>query len=120
MHIDILFKNYFNKFSIAAKCPHTIKHLERQSQIFGTLQKPSEIYDLLKLKPAQYKKLTEKPQYQAFQIGKKGGGEPHIENPNRNLKKVQERPKGYLQAVYYFTKAPTGLRFCTQCQQRKR
>lgn len=104
---------------MANKRRHTKQYLEHQYRIFCRLQKPSEVYDLLKISSKQFKSLTENPTYQTFMIGKKSGGERHIENPNHSLKKVQERLNRYLQAVYYFKKTPLAYGFVLNASKEK-
>ncbi len=102
-----------------AKRKHTQKYLKHQSQLFRQLQKKSEVFDLLKLTPQKYKKLTEKPQYHSFSIGKKSGGKRQIEDPYRPLKQVQSRLNRYLQAVYYFYKTPLAYGFVLNTSKEK-
>lgn len=85
---------------------HTKKYLKYQSDLFCRLQKKSEVLELLKVSPKQFQALTENPKYNSFMVGKKSGGERHIENPSYELKAVQDRLNQQLQAVYYFHKTP--------------
>ncbi len=97
--------------AITKKRKHTKEYLLHRQKIFCQLQKPSEIFDLLGITPSQYQKLTDKPQYHSFKIGKKSGGERQIETPHLGLKKIQEKLSSYLQAVYYFYKTPLAYGF---------
>lgn len=104
---------------MAKKYQHTRKYLHHRYELFCKLQKTSEIFDLLKMSPKQYKKLTDQPPYKTFKVGKKSGGERTIENPNYSLKKIQERLNGYLQATYYFVKTPLAYGFVTNTRNDK-
>jgi len=90
---------------------HTSSYLLRQQLLFCKVQKVSELYQILKFSNKEYKELTEEPKYNSFFVGKKAGGERHIETPNYKLKKIQERLNKYLQAVYYFYKTPVAYGF---------
>ena len=104
---------------MANKYKHTYKYLKHRYDLFCKLQKLSEVFDLLNITSKQYKKLTEKPPYKVFKVGKKLGGERTIENPGYSLKKVQERLNGYLQATYYFEKTPLAYGFVTNTRNDK-
>lgn len=90
---------------------HTPSYLRRQQLLFCQTQKASELYQLLNFSNKEYKELTDQPKYNSFFVGKKTGGERHIETPNYKLKKIQERLNKYLQAVYYFYKTPVAFGF---------
>ena len=98
---------------------HTKQYLEHRYRLFCRLQKPSEIYDLLRINVERYKTLTDNPPYQIFTIGKKSGGERRIENPRNALKKVQNRLNDYLQAVYYCIKTPIAYGFIINSTREK-
>ncbi len=104
---------------MAAQRYHTPKYLKRQADLFCRLQKPREIFDLLNLNRQAFQELSENPQYQSFKVGKKSGGERHIDNPNYKLKKVQERLNRYLQAVYYQVKSPLAYGFVINSNKEK-
>mgnify|MGYP001796482989 FL=1 len=104
---------------MASKYKHTHKYLKHRYDLFCKLQKLSEVFDLLRITSKQYKKLTEKPPYKVFKVGKKSGGERTIETPTYTLKKVQERLNGYLQATYYFEKTPLAYGFVTNTRNDK-
>lgn len=66
---------------------------------------------LLKTEVQQLQLLAYRPQYRAFSVPKKNGGQREIEAPVAYLKKLQRRLNRYLQAVYYFDRTPAAYGF---------
>ena len=69
---------------------------------------------LLLCKPAlKLLSLSEFPTYNEFTLPKKSGGHRLIEDPTKELKKVQRKLNDYLQAVYYFNRSNAAYGFLT-------
>lgn len=81
--------------------PIGIKKLGRLSLRFCSVKRKKDLAELLGMARFQLEFLASQPEYFVFTIPKKDGTFRTVENPARQLKKVQRKLNEYLQAVYW-------------------
>lgn len=87
---------------------------ERNQQLrdaFCRLRSVQDLCRLLKIDKRRLTLMAKQPRYKSFSIPKKGGGQRHIETPDRSLKKLQSQLNRYLQSVYFFEKSSAAYGF---------
>lgn len=79
----------------------TIKGMKQRADKFLAVSTFEELALLLKKNSLRLAAMAANPSYQEFQIPKKNGGKRLIENPEKELKKIQRLLNDFLQAVYF-------------------
>jgi len=91
--------------------PYGIKKLGRLMHTFCSLDRNKDLAQLMGMARFQLKLLASQPEYFIFSIPKKDGSLRMIENPARQLKKVQRKLNDYLQAVYWHLRTDAAFGF---------
>ena len=91
----------------------TVRGMRSRAQRFLAIDTFEELAAAFRKQPLQLAALVARPEYDEFFIPKRNGKKRLIENPNRQLKKVQRRLNEYLQAVYYFHRTDSAYGFLT-------
>jgi len=87
-----------------------MQHRHRR-EAFCSLRSVKQLCSLLKIDKRRLTIFLQQPAYKSFAIPKKTGGERHIEDPNRELKRTLSILNRYLQSVYLFEKSNAAYGF---------
>lgn len=87
------------------------KALLRKARQLQTAETDETLWRLLKTNAYQATLLMQNPPYNIFTITKKSGGQRLIEDPGRELKRIQQQLNGHLQPLYWFNKTGAAYGF---------
>jgi RNA-directed DNA polymerase len=82
----------------------TLQKYKRNALLLLSLKSPTDLCRFTKMPIYQLEKIINSPKYNHYTIRKKRGGERHIFEPGRSLKRIQKRLNYFLQACYFCIK----------------
>lgn len=93
--------------------PNTIttSGMRQRVQRLLRIDRFADLAKLVRKAPLRLAALAANPTYEEFYLPKKSGGKRLIENPSKELKKIQRKLNDYFQAVYYFNRTQAAYGF---------